>query len=308
MLNRRHLRIKVLQELYAFYQSGSDDLPAAERSLFRNLDKIYELYVYMLLFISELCEFEKSFIEERFQKKYNKGEKPADVFSRLRFCGLLTNDRKFAAEIKRLKISWQSENQWVQNIYARLMKTSEFEKAAKPKQDELAFLTWFLEKMIAGQEDFRTMIEEKNIHWDEEFDFVCHMLEKTIKDSLQAGTLKLQRLFRDEKDDRDFVRDLFLKTILHSEEYQAMIAARTQHWEVDRIALMDNLLMKMALAEISHFPTIPVKVSINEYIDISKDYSTPKSREFINGIIDKLAIGMRNEGKIVKTGRGLIEQ
>jgi N utilization substance protein B len=87
-----------------------------------------------------------------------------------------------------------------------------------------------------------------------------------------------------------------------------MIAARTQHWEVDRIALMDNLLMKMALAEISHFPTIPVKVSINEYIDISKDYSTPKSREFINGIIDKLAIGMRNEGKIVKTGRGLIEQ
>lgn len=310
MLNRRHLRIKVLQELYAFYQSGNDNLAAAEKNLFRNLDKIYELYMYMLLFLSELCEFEKSFIEERTQKKYyvKQGDKPADVLSQLRFCGLLANDRKFASEVKRLKLSWQSEHQWVQNIYARLMKTPEFEKAAKVKPDELGFLTWFIERMIAGQEDFRTMIEEQNIHWDEEFDFVCHMLEKTIKDSLQAGALKLMRLFRDEKDDKEFVRDLFLKTILHGEEYQAMIAARTQHWEVDRIALMDNLLMKMALAEISHFPTIPVKVSINEYIDISKDYSTPKSREFINGIIDKLAISMRSEGKIVKTGRGLIEQ
>jgi N utilization substance protein B len=308
MLNRRHLRIKVLQELYAFYQSGSDDLAAAERNLFRNIDKIYELYIFMLLFFSEVCEFEKSFIEERLQKKYNKGEKNPDVFSRLRFCGLLTNDRKFAKEVQRLKISWQVDKQWMQNIYARLLKTPEFEKASRVKSDEFTFLSWFLESMVAGQEDFRGMIEEKNIHWDEEFDFVCHMLEKTIKDSLQAGTLKLLRLFRDEKDDKEFVRDLFLKTILHSEEYQKMIAERTQHWEVDRIALMDNLLMKMALAEISHFPTIPVKVSINEYIDISKDYSTPKSREFINGIIDKLAIGMRNEGKIVKTGRGLIEQ
>jgi N utilization substance protein B len=310
MLNRRHLRIKVLQELYAFYQSGNDDLAAAEKNLFRNLDKIYELYLFMLLFFSELCEFEKSFVEERAQKKYygKQNEKPADVFSRLRFCGLLTNDRKFASEVKRLKLSWQAEHHWMQNIYARLLKTPEFEKAVVAKTDEFVFLSWFLERMIASQEDFRTMIEEKNIHWDEEFDFVCHMLEKTIKDSLQAGTLKLMRLFRDEKDDKDFVKDLFLKTILHSEEYQAMIAARTQHWEVDRIALMDNLLMKMALAEISHFPTIPVKVSINEYIDISKDYSTPKSREFINGIIDKLAIGLRNEGKIVKTGRGLIEQ
>jgi len=309
MLNRRHLRIKVLQELYAFYQSGSDDLAIAEKNLFHNLEKIYELYIFMLLFFSELFEFERSFTEERLQKKYNqKNERPAEVFSRLRFCGLLSNDRKFAAEAKKLKLSWQSENQWIQNIYARLLKTPEFEKASKVKQDEFTFLSWFLERMIAGQEDFRTMIEEKNIHWDEEFDFVCHMLEKTIKDSLHSGSLKVMRLFRDEKDDREFVRDLFLKTILHSEEYQKMIAERTQHWEVDRIALMDSLLMKMALAEISHFPTIPVKVSINEYIDISKDYSTPKSREFINGIIDKLAIGMRNEGKIVKTGRGLIEQ
>src|SRR5262249_171742 len=144
------------------------------------------LYVFMLLFISELHQFEKSFIEERLQKK-KQGEKPAEVFSKLRFCGLLSNDRKFAAEAKRLKVSWQAENQWIQNIYARLLKAPEFEKAAKSKVDEFAFLSWVLEKMIAGQEDFRNMIEEKNIHWDEEFDFVCHMLEKTIKDSLHAG-------------------------------------------------------------------------------------------------------------------------
>jgi N utilization substance protein B len=196
MLNRRHLRIKVLQELYAFYQSGNDDLAVAERSLFRNLDKIYELYIFMLLFFKEVCEFEKSFVEERLQKKYGQGEKPTEVFSRMRFCGLLMNDRKLAAESQRLKLTWQADHQWIQNIYARLMKTPEFEKAGKTKVDELSFLSWFLEKMVAGQEDFRNIIEEKNIHWDEEFDFVCHMLEKTIKDSLLAGNIKLQKLFR----------------------------------------------------------------------------------------------------------------
>ncbi|MBK6838632.1 MAG: transcription antitermination factor NusB [Bacteroidetes bacterium] len=113
-------------------------------------------------------------------------------------------------------------------------------------------------------------------------------------------------MYKDEEDDRLFVRTLFNKTIINNEEYESAISERTKNWEVDRIALMDILILKMALSELVNFPGIPVKVSINEYIDISKEYSTPKSKQFVNGVIDKLALDYKEQGKIVKTGRGLI--
>jgi N utilization substance protein B len=311
MLNRRHLRIKVLQELYSFFQSGSDDLAVAEKNIFRNLDKIYELYIFLLLFFRELAEQERNFTEERPQQKfYTKNpEQSPEVFSNLSFIRSLKQDKKFSVSLLKTRLNWQEDHEWVKTIFIRIRKSDEYINASiKSPADEINFLTWVLEKMILGQEDFQNMLEEKNIQWTEEFEFVCSCIHRTITDSVNRKSLQLMRLFRDEKDDKDFVRDLFLKTILNSEKYQAMIAEKTFNWEADRIALMDILLMKMALAEMCYFPTIPVKVSINEYIDISKEYSTPKSREFINGIIDKLAIELRNKGTIVKTGRGLIEQ
>ena len=311
MLNRRHLRIKVLQELYSFFQSGSDDLAVAEKNIFRDIDKIYELYIFLFLFFRELAEYERGFTEERTQQKfYTKNhEQNPEVFSQLSFIRLLQQDKKFNIAVLKTKTNWQSDHEWVKNIFTRIRKSPEYINASiKSASDEIAFLGWVLEKMMAGQEDFRNALEEKNIQWSEEFDFVCISIERAIADSVNRKSLQLLRLYRDEKEDKDFVRDLFLKTILHSEEYQTMIAERTFNWEADRIALMDILLMKMALAEMCYFPTIPVKVSINEYIDISKEYSTPKSREFINGIIDKLATDLRSKGAIVKTGRGLIEQ
>jgi len=311
MLNRRHLRIKVLQELYSFFQSGSTDLAVAERTIFRNIDKIYELYIFLLLFLRELYDFEKRFTEERPQQKFytKQAEQSPEVFSKLSFIRLLSHDKKFNTELGRLKLTWMNDHEWVQNIFTRIRKSPEYMNASiKSPSDENNFLSWVIDTMIVNQEDFKGALEEKNIQWTEEFEFVCHNLHRTIQESLNRKSLQLLRLFRDEKDDRDFVRDLFLKTILHSDEYQSMIGERTLHWEAERIALMDILLMKMALAEMCYFPTIPVKVTINEYIDISKEYSTPKSREFINGIIDKLAIELRKNGTIVKTGRGLIEQ
>ena len=311
MLNRRHLRIKVLQELYSFFQSGSTDLAVAERNIFRSIDKIYELYIFLLLFIRELYEYEKRFTEERPQQKFytKQAEQSPEVFSQLSFIRMLSHDKKFNLEVNRLKLKWMDDHEWVQNIFTRVRKSPEYVNASiKSPADEIFFLDWLIDEMIVNQEDFKSALEEKNIQWTEEFEFVCHNLHRTVEESIGKKSLQLMRLFRDEKDDREFVRDLFLKTILHSEEYQTMIAEKTFNWEADRIALMDILLMKMALAEMCYFPTIPIKVSINEYIDISKEYSTPKSREFINGIIDKLAIELRRKGTIVKTGRGLIEQ
>lgn len=311
MLNRRHLRIKVLQELYSFFQSGSDDLVVAERNIFRSIDKIYELYIFLLLFIRELYEFERRYSEERPQQKFytKQAEQSPEVFSKLSISKMLSHDKKFNTEVSRLKLKWMEDHEWVQNIFTRIRKSPEYMNASiKTPDDENKFLAWLIDEMIVNQEDFKSALEEKSIQWTEEFEFVCYNLHRTMQDSISKKSLQLLRLFRDEKDDKAFVRDLFLKTILHSQEYQKMIAEKTFNWEADRIALMDILLMKMALAEMCYFPTIPVKVSINEYIDISKEYSTPKSREFINGIIDKLAIELRSKGTIVKTGRGLIEQ
>ena len=242
MLNRRHLRIKVLQELYSFFQSGSDDLVEAEKNIFRNIDKIYELYIFLLLFFRELAEYERNFTEERPQQKfYTKNpEQNPEVFSQLSFIRLLQQDKKFNVAVLKTKTNWQADHEWIKNIFTRIRKSPEYANASiKTPSNEISFLTWVIEKMIIGQEDFRNVLEEKNIQWSEELDFVCSCLERTITESTNKKALQLMRLYRDEKDDKDFVRDLFLKTILHSEEYQTMIAERTFNWEAERIALMD---------------------------------------------------------------------
>jgi N utilization substance protein B len=133
------------------------------------------------------------------------------------------------------------------------------------------------------------------------------MIIRSVKTFFDQKKLELYDLYKDDEEDKQFVRELFHQTILHNDEYEKAITDKTKNWELDRIALMDIILMKMALAELMTFPSIPVKVSINEYIDISKDYSTPKSNHFINGIIDKLAADFKQNGRIIKTGRGLVE-
>ena len=150
-------------------------------------------------------------------------------------------------------------------------------------------------------------LEEKNIYWAEGLTIVHDMIFKTI-DSHNFNNFTLLPLYRDAEDDVEFMKQLVNKTIRDDDYFNELIVAKTQNWDADRIALVDIILMKMALCEILNISSIPVKVSINEYIDISKDYSTPNSKGFINGIIDKIVIELRNEGKIVKTGRGLMEE
>ncbi|MFM7902515.1 MAG: transcription antitermination factor NusB, partial [Bacteroidota bacterium] len=145
--------------------------------------------------------------------------------------------------------------------------------------------------------------------WAEALELVNSMVLKTIKVAHpdKKGAYELMAEFRDEEEDREFMEKLFTETVHHDNEYEKLVSERTKNWEVERIALIDVILLKMALCEILNFPNIPVKVTINEYIDISKDYSTPKSKAFINGVIDKLVIDLRETGAVKKSGRGLIE-
>ena len=161
-------------------------------------------------------------------------------------------------------------------------------------------------KFIESSETLQNHVEEENIFWSDDFDFTIHMILRTIRNFYDNNRFELIPIYKDEKDDKEFARKLFSQTILHNTEFEKSISERTKNWEVDRIALMDILILKMALAELISFPNIPIKVTINEFIDISKEYSTPKSKQFVNGVLDKLANDYKEQGKIVKEGRGLI--
>jgi N utilization substance protein B len=310
MLSRRQLRIKVLQSLYSFHQSEKGDLAAADRELFRSIEKVHELYLFLLLLLKELADADLQDAEELHQKHFPKeAELKAKVrFYQLAFIQSLTADSKFLAEIKNYKLSWQKDHELIRKIFLEIKKSTEYKNFLLNKEEvsEKDFLVTIVKNHIENSEALKTSIEENNIYWMEDFSFPCHLVLKTIKDYYDSGKLKLSPVYKDE-DDKKFVRELFSKTILHDKEYEEAIAVKTQNWEVERIALIDMILLKMAMAEMVSFPGIPVKVSINEYIDISKDYSTPKSRQFINGIIDKLADEYKKAGKIVKAGRGLME-
>jgi N utilization substance protein B len=310
MLSRRQLRIKVLQALYSYFQSGNADLRTAESELFRSIDKIMELYYLLMLFITELAH-DDLLDSEDLQRKYFPKDEEVHAKRRLHTMGLITameNSEIFKARIKNYKCSWQTDQDLVRKIFLEIKKSEEYKKfmtadEANEKEMLLQVVRGFMEKSEALQ----STLQERSIYWGEDLSFACHLIIKTIKEFYDRSKLEFPTLYKDETDDKQFVKLLFEKTILNNSTYENSISAKTKNWDVERIAMMDILLMKMALAEMMTFESIPVKVSINEYIDISKDYSTPKSKLFINGIIDKLAVEYKAEGKIVKSGRGLIE-
>lgn len=298
-----------MQALYAFFQSHKSDLPVAEREMFRSIDKVYELYLYLLLLLQELGEADKTNADELQQKFFPSAmEMKAKLrIHQLSFLKALSEDRDFALQVKRFGSSWQKDNDLVRKIFLEIKKSEEYQEfLAADEPQEAEFIISIFKKYILSSEALRHHIEEENIFWSDEFDFIGQIITRSIKSFYTSGKFEILPLYKDEEDDRAFAHTLFAQTILNNKEYEADISERTKNWEVDRIALMDILILKMALAELVHFPGIPVKVSINEYIDISKEYSTPKSKQFVNGIIDKLAIDYKEKGKIVKSGRGLI--
>jgi N utilization substance protein B len=310
MLSRRQLRVKVLQALYAYFQSDKKDLAVAERELFRSVEKVHELYIYLLQFIIELADADKSDAGE-LQNKYFPDQD--ELKARLRiyqfsFVKALNENSIFTGSRKHWKTSWQKDHELVRKLFFEIKRSPEFRAILTAETiDEKQFLQETVKKYVEQSEVMLHHIEEENIFWAEDLSFVVSMVNRTVRQFYETGRIEIFEMYKDEKDDKDFVRTLFSQCVLNNKEYEAAVSERTQNWDLERIAMMDILILKMALAELIHFPGIPVKVSINEYIEISKDYSTPKSKQFVNGIIDKLAIDYKKAGKIVKTGRGLME-
>ncbi|MFM8432889.1 MAG: transcription antitermination factor NusB, partial [Bacteroidota bacterium] len=291
MLSRRQLRVKVLQGLYAYFQSDKRDLAAAERELFRSIEKVHELYIYLLRFLLETADAEES-DEKELQHKYFPDQEELDAkrrFYRSPFIIALKSSSEFELYCRRYSISWQKDHELVRKLFVELKRSATYRAYITTETiDESVFIAELIKTYLDESEPMSHHIEEENIFWTEDFSFVSHMVARTVRQFFEKSRFELFGPYRDEKDDKDFVKTLFSKTIVHNKEYEAAVSERTKNWDLERIAMMDILLLKMALAELVHFSGIPVKVSINEYIEISKDFSTPKSKQFINGIIDKL--------------------
>ncbi len=314
MLNRRHLRIKVLQTLYAFFQSGNDSLQKGEQELNTSIEKVYDLYILLLLLIPEAVAFLDQEQEVHKTKHLPTAEdlKPNKKLAQNPIAQHLTQHKPLASFANNRHLSWRGEQElikkMVRSLQADPVYTAYLKEDGGFEADRNIINQLFLEH-IASNEYLVSQFEERNIYWHDDYEMVTHAVVKTIE-AIKPGQnadVALQPLFKDELDDRKFITDLFRKTILNSEEYATRIGAKTENWEVDRIALMDIIIMKMALAEMLWFSEIPLKVSLNEYIEISKQYSTPKSKLFINGILDKLVADLKAENRIRKVGRGLIE-
>ncbi|MEZ7838727.1 MAG: transcription antitermination protein NusB [Flavobacteriales bacterium] len=313
MLNRRHIRIKVLQILYAFFHSDSDDLTKSERELNNSFDKAHSLYIHLLLLLVAIQKQAADKIEKGRNKLLPSQEdlNPITKFTENKTLTLLAKNLSLTERFENDEIYWDENPELVGKIFRQIQESDMYlEYLNKPEAtflEDRKFVSALFMEFIAANEDVHSFLEEKSIYWLDDFEVSNLAVIKTIK-SLKPESdeyARLLPLFKDE-DDRIFASNLLKRTILNSSDYTKHIVETASNWDEERISDMDQLLMQMAICELLNFETIPVKVTLNEYIELSKDYSSQKSKIFINGVIDKLAIRFKEEGKLKKLGRGLV--
>lgn len=320
MLSRRFLRIKVLQALYAFTQEGSGNVAAAERSLFKSLDKLYELYIHQLSLLVAVVDFARLRNEENKLKFLPTSEdlNPNTRFAENRILEKLENNRQLSRLSKEYHIYWKDEEDLIRKLYNTLRESDEFADYKNSEEDTFSRDKYLVSKVLLAimseSEWLRFYYEDKFIYWKEDFDLSIMMVDKTLAAIKEKHDefMVLPTLLKDEdrdggSEDKEFLKLLFRKTITQDKEFEQLIDEQTENWESERIALMDKLILKMALAELTEMASIPVKVTLNEYIELSKEYSTPRSKIFVNGLLDKLIVKLKGSGQIKKIGRGLME-
>ncbi len=313
MLNRRHLRVKVLQTLYAYSLSEDRQVKDFEKALFKNVEEVNEMYIWTLNLLDEVAEYVVLDQESR-AAKFLPTEQDKILTAKLNsntFIESLRQNRTYLELVKKYNVSWGFDPEIVRSIFAQLKDSPAYlEYLASTDYSinaEKDIIKYIFKKIILKSVDIEQVFEDKFINWPVDKEVLQAMIAKTFKNfsSENPSQNKLADLTPSWDEDEEFISELLKTSIRYGEEYQALIAAKTKNWEADRIALMDILLMRMAISELINFPSIPVKVTINEYIELSKSFSTLKSNTFINGILDKILADLTKEGRIRKAGRGL---
>jgi N utilization substance protein B len=300
--------------LYTFYnQKESMDLKTAKTQLLQSVDLMYDLYLYLLLTFQEVRNASLSKMDDRANKlrpsfeDLNPNRKLVDN----KIIDRMIGSHTFQDLCQRRNVNWNTDEK--QEIFRKLfieIEKSEvyFEHMEALENDfsnAKSFLVQLFRSEIANSPLIYNFFEEEEIRWMDDIDLACSMVIKTIKMSTEEGDFDFLPLYKENDDEKDFITTLLKQTVALDQESEHLIEEMADNWELDRIAKMDVLLLKMAFAELQSFESIPTKVTINEYLEISKYYSTPKSNVFINGILDKSLKKMMQEKKVLKTGRGL---
>ncbi len=313
MISRRIIRIKVLQVLYAFYTSPDKSISNSEKELFFSFQKTYDLYHYLFDLVNELSKQAESVIELRKNKHFPTEE---DLNPNTRFVDnvlirQLKENESLNSYIERSKLSWANEPELIKKLYDKMISADFFQRYQTAPDNnyhsDKKLIERILIDIILQSEDLHLLLEEQSIYWNDDIDFVVSMMIKTMKrfKEYTRENHSLMPMFKD-PEDKDFAKDLLRKTAINHDELKQIVEQHTFNWDVDRIAFMDKLILELAISEFLYFPSIPTKVTLNEYIELSKYYSTRKSSNFINGILDKALKELKKENKVQKAGRGLI--
>lgn len=316
MISRRYLRVKTFQALYAYYQSDDKNENRVEKELFLSLEKMHDLYLFFLLIGEELVHRTTLRMEEAKSKRLPSPEDlvPNTKFIDNRIFKLLADNSSLKEHLKTKKMSWDADQELVTKFLVHMRAHKIYEEYMASKEDSFEedqkFVVNLYKKIIPSFDLLVSEVSEKSIFWGyDEMDFVLSMVLKTIKkfDKESGANYRVMALYTNRKEDTKFVRELYRETIFNDKTNSKLIADKTKNWEVERIAMVDVLLMKMALTEFLKFKSVPIKVSFNEYIELSKIYSTPKSKVFVNGVLDKLVEELTKNGELKKMGRGLLD-
>ena len=307
MINRVLIRLKVIQVIYAYYQNGGRNLEAAEKELFYSLSKAYDLYKYLLLLMIEVTQFAERRIDNRRNKLRPTYEdlNPNTRFIDNAFMAQLMQNAQLEEFRANQKRTWDDEGDFVKHLFEKIEQTKAYQeymaKDALTYEDDRELWRKLYRTTIGQNETIDEILEEQSLYWNDEKAIVDTFVLKTIKrfDPENGAEQELMPEYKDDED-KEFARKLLRTAITGAEAYRKLMENNAKNWDMERFAFMDILIMQVALAEIFAFPSIPVSVTLNEYVEIAKMYSTPKSGGFINGMLDSIVNQLKSENKLNK--------
>lgn len=314
MLNRRHIRVKVMQSIYAMHQNGSDSIEKEEKFLLYSIDNILDLYLIMLSSLIEIGKKEVVFLDKSSQKHLATPEErnPNKKFINNSIFEILAENNSLSIALENRKIdNWFLNDDYIILLLNEIKQSELYEKymsnTVNSFDEDKQFILDVFTELIVPNEKLYDYLEDNKLTWIDDIPVVNTQIIKQLKQikSINDDSFRVPKLFKDQED-KEFVTHLFRKTILNETELAKEYIDKTPNWDTERIAEIDTIVLKMAICEFLKFPSIPIKVTINEYLEIAKEYSTPKSSIFINGILDNLVKEFEANKKINKTGRGLM--
>ena len=305
MINRELIRIKVVQLTYAYYQNGNKNIETAEKELLFSLSKAYDLYIYLLALIVGITRESRRFLEVAQSKAKREGtEMPSQKFAYNRFAMQLEENKMLNDLLEAKKLNWD-EPELMKKLFSQIAESQIYKDYMESDNDDYASDRELWRKLyrtlIQDNADLDALLEEKSLYWNDDKEVVDTFVLKTIK-RFEEKNQSRQELLPEysNEEDKEYARKLFRATIMNADEYQHFMSEASRNWDFSRLAYMDIVIMQIAIAEMMTFPSIPITVSINEYVEISKLYSTPRSGGYINGMLDTIARHLIQTGKLLK--------